>query len=143
MRTLQRRLRGISGIALTWGVGWSVIGAALWTVVRFVVPEDIGSGEGILRASAIFGMTGALAGAAFAGLLSLVERRRTLQQLTWTRALVLGAAGTAALTLLTPIPNAMLVILAPLGGLFAAGSIALARRAELRAPARVEHLSSG
>jgi len=132
MNRLLRRLRGIIGIGLTWSVGWALLGAMLTLVLRALRPEDVDPGENELIAAAVFGMAGFLCGAAFGVVLAMAERRRALDDLSVLRAAVWGAVGAAAMPLLTGMPDGMAILFAPLGGVFAAGAVALAKQAARR-----------
>jgi len=132
MNRLLRRLRGIIGIGLTWSVGWTLLGAMLTLVLRALRPEDVDPGENELIAAAVFGMAGFLCGAAFGVVLAMAERRRALDDLSVLRAAVWGAVGAAAMPLLTGMPDGMAILFAPLGGVFAAGAVALAKQAARR-----------
>jgi hypothetical protein len=132
MNRLLRRLRGVVGIGLTWGVGWALFGALLTLILRVLRPEDVDPGENELVAAAVFGMAGFLCGAAFGLLLAVAERRRAVADLSVPRAAVWGAVGAAAMPLLTAMPDGMAILFAPLGGVFAAGAVALAKQAARR-----------
>jgi len=131
MSTALRRLRGLLGTGLTWGVGWAVVGAVIWTVTRVLDPGSIDQGEGILPISGILGTVGFVSGIAFGVLLSLSESRKRILELSLARAAVWGIAGAAVFPLLTGRYDQVFVM-CPIGALFASGSVALARRAERR-----------
>lgn len=137
VRTFLRRLRGALGITLTWGVVWAAVFAAIGVVVGIVDPDSIDPGEDPLRIGLIGGFYGLVSGAAFSALLSLAEGRKVIRSLSLGRAALWGAIATAAFPLLTPVNNSMLIFLCPIGAALAAGSVAIAKRAELHA--RGEH----
>lgn len=146
MSKLLRKLRGLLGVGLTWGTLWAGIGAAIGLVIRLVAPPVWGNpiGEWALG----IGLYGVVSGFAFATLLSLREGRKTLLELSLKRVALWGVLGAAAVPLVfaalgtlggtttaVDILESMLVT-ASLGGAFAAGSVAIARRAELSSPDR-------
>lgn len=139
MKKLLRKLRGILGTGITWALGWG----ALFGVMGVVVGAPLGA-----AVNAVFGggFLGACAGVSFAAILSIAERRRTLEELSLRRVAIWGGLGGMAL-LLAASPFAVFRLLslgAPLGaylsflvpmgisGLlgtaFATGSVYLARR---------------
>lgn len=132
MTKLIRRLRGALGIGLTWGVLWIVVGSAIGVGIAIFQPEDIGPGEGFGRALPIFGLVGFLSGLGFAILISLAERRRTIERLSGLRVMLWGVLGSAAVPLLIGANPGMGWITGPMGALFAATTIAIARRGTLR-----------
>lgn len=136
MTNVVRRLRGAFGIAVTWGALWAVIGVALTLAVRVVRPEEIDPGEGPGKVAAVLGLVGFLSGLGFAGLLLLGERRRTIRELPLGRVALWGFLGAAAIPLLTGADVGEGWITGSLGGIFAATSLAVARRAALRERSR-------
>lgn len=124
MRKWLRRIRGVIGTALTWGVGWSLVGLA--------------GGVPVLN----WGVPGVIAGAGFAVALAIAGRRRTLSEIPVWSAAGWGALGTVGAVLVaTPLlflmmPALKIVpfigVLAVLGAGSGAGTLAVARRAEDR-----------
>ena len=132
MRQLLRRLRGIVGIGVTWAVGWGLVGGLLTAILRIFRPGDFDAGENELVAAALFAMAGFLCGSAFSLLFALAERRRAVDDLSVVRAAVWGGVGAAALPFLTTMDDRMAILFAPLGALFAAGAVALAKQSARR-----------
>ena len=132
MNDLLRRLRGLMGIGVTWGVLWAMIGVALVLVTRAFDPGSVDAGEGAVTVGRVLGFAGFVSGVAFGTLLSIAERRRELRELALWRAGLWGALGAAVIPLLTAADDKMVILTCPLGLLFATTSILLARRAELR-----------
>jgi hypothetical protein len=130
MDGLLRRLRGLAGIGLTWGVLWVMFGVALVLALRAFDPAQ--AGEGALTVGRVLGFAGFVSGISFGTLLTVAERRRNLRNLSAWRAGLWGAIGAAVIPLLTAADDKMLILTCPLGFLFATTSIILARRAELR-----------
>lgn len=130
---MLRRLRGAMGIAVTWGSLWAAIGAVVAIAIGVVRPEEIDPGEGPGNVAAVFGLVGFLSGLGFAALLHMREKRRTIPELSLSRVALWGAVGGAAIPALIGAPVGEGWITGTLGALFAAGSVAVARRAALAA----------
>jgi hypothetical protein len=137
---MLRKLRGLLGVGLGWGAAWAVIGAGIGVVLGLLSPDVWQSGP-ILEWALGMGLYGLVSGAAFGKLIAFYEGRRTLDDLTLGRMAAWGVAGSAAVPLVfwalgmfepgttgRDIVEAMLLT-SFLGGTFAAGSLALARRA--------------
>jgi hypothetical protein len=133
MRSFLRKIRGALGIGVTWAVAWAAIFAALSIVVGIFDPASIDAGEGPLSLGVIGGIFGFISGVAFGATLAVADGRKVLRNLSVGRAALWGAVGTALFPLLTTVNNSMLIIVCPVGALLAAGSVAIAKRAELRA----------
>ena len=135
MKKWLRRIRGAIKMGLTWAVAWFGAGIALLLVVGF--------GAADVPFPLAFGVFGFMAGAAFSTVLAITEGGRRFEQMSMPRFAVWG--GVAGLVLAgvfvgaaaivgdtTPLQN--LVGLAPIfalaGAGSAAGSLALARKAE-------------
>lgn len=132
MNKFLRRVRGAVGMGLTWALAWFVAGVALFLVVgpdAADVPFPIG-----------FGMFGFLAGATFSAVLGLVEGRRRFDQMSLPRFALWGGVGglllSGAFILAAGLSGDLILVLAPVFALSsaasAAGSLALARRADDR-----------
>ncbi len=154
MNRLVRRLRGLLGVGVTWGTLWSVIGAGIGLVVGVISPEVWENTNPIIEWAVGMGLYGFVSGIGFGSLLSLREGRKTILDISLRRAAVLGVVGAAAVPLLfgslgtfeagttaVEVLGAILVT-GVLGGTFAPASIAVARRAELRAAEHSKRLSS-
>jgi membrane associated rhomboid family serine protease len=132
MHALVRRLRGVTAVALSWAVGWTLVGTLLGLVIRVIRPQDFDPGESVAGIAGLFAVVGFISGAAFALFFSLAERRRSLRDLSIVRSGVWGALGGAALPLFTTMNDDMAILLAPIGAVFATVTVALARRAARR-----------
>ena len=134
MKGFLRRLRGIIGTGLTWAIGWPIVNLGFGILIglppRFLGPIAI---------SSLF--SGFLAGATFAVILSIVERRHTLEDLSLKRTALWGGIGgillrAAVLPFVLPLGVPAYSLLLPFvvdgltGAGFASGSVALARRAD-------------
>ena len=132
MGTLLRKLDGLIGVGLTWGILWAAIMVVIGMIIGVVDPDSIDPGEGLLRGGAIVGFQGFVAGVGFGILLSFAEIRKTILDLSLIRVAVWGMLASAALPFLTGMPIGMMWFVCTLGAASAAASVAIARRAELR-----------
>lgn len=132
MSRWRRRIRGALGMGLVWGVAWLGVGLVLLAIVgpdAADVPFPLG-----------FGALGFLAGVAFSGVLGLIEGRRTFDQMSLPRFAAWGGLGGALFAaVFVAVAGLGVEALVGLGVVFggasaacAAGSLALARRAEDR-----------
>ena len=130
MTSFRRWLRGALSIGVTWGTLWVIIGVIVGTTIYLIDPADIEPGEGPAKALPILAAVGLLSGFGFATLLSLAEGRRSLRDLSMVRVAVWGALGSAAIPFVMGADASMGWLTGSLGAIFAAGSLALARRGE-------------
>lgn len=155
MKNFFRKLRGLMGVGITWGTLWAGIGAGIGTVVGIFWPELWAFGNPILDWTVGMGLYGVVSGVGFGGLLSLGEGRKTLRELSLGRVAVWGVLGSALVPLgfgaigafvasvtWVDILQAMAVT-GFLGGVFAPGTVSLARRAELEAGGGMDLLGDG
>ena len=145
MGELIRKLRGLAGTGVTWGALWAVIGAGVGTVVGVLSPELWAVGNPVLDWAVGMGLYGLVSGVGFGTVLSLTEGRKTLRDLRLPRVAAWGVVGSAAVPLLfgaigmfpagTTVVDVLEAVLltSVLGGTFAPGAVAIARRAELTA----------
>ena len=102
--TIMRRIRAVSGIAITWGIAFSALGAtALLGALAFnALPQGLG-GVRLLVPIIVRGFIGgAVAGTLFASVFARAERNRTLATISARRVALwgfVGAAVPAAITL--------------------------------------------
>ena len=132
MNRFLRRMRGIIGTGLTWAAAWIGLGAGIGALAGFPLTY-------LVRIALSNSIGGFIAGASFAVILSIAERRHTLDDLSLRRVALWGAAGGV---LVTSIPLAFgaplafllgpLVINGGIGAGLATGSVVMARRAEGR-----------
>jgi len=140
-----RRIRGLLGTGVTWGTLWAGIGAAVGAVIGFISPELWAVGNPVLDWAVGMGLYGLVSGIGFGTVLTLTEGRHTLRDLSLPRVAVWGVLGSAAVPVLFgalgmfpmsttawDVIQAMLLT-SVLGGTFAPGAVAIARRAELSA----------
>lgn len=133
-----RKVRGALGMGLTWGAAW--LGAGLLMMVTSLILT--GSTGADVPYPLGFGALGFVAGVVFAGVVGLIERSRTFQEMSIGRFAAWGAVGgglfaglfTGAVSLLDdPAFIQNLTVLVPVfsgaGAACAAGTLAVARRA--------------
>ena len=133
MKKWLQRIRGALGMGLTWAVGWlgtlTIIEVATW-----------GFGGPLVGNLVIFAAGGFVAGTAFSVALGIAGGRRRFDEMSLPRFAAWGAVGglvTSGLLLAIypgPLLSSMIVgsIVTLLSAGSAAGSLALARRAEDR-----------
>ena len=137
MKRWLRRIRGVVGMGLTWAAAWGgagvIIGAG--AVVLGLDPA------GIVTTGAIVGaISGFIGGATFSTLLGITEGRRRFDEMSLPNFAGIGGAVGGLLSVLllsTGGPPTLVGVLATgavflLGAGTAAGSLALARRADDR-----------
>lgn len=138
-----RRLRGLLGIATTWGVAFSIVMTTL-LVGRWAVgtPHGVhfGARQLVIAAIELF-LMGGLAGTLFSLFFARGERRQTLETLSMSRVALWGFLGvglpTAALTVGATLAYGRGLLVAPLsialagamGSAMSVATIKLARRA--------------
>jgi hypothetical protein len=127
-----RRIRAAVGIGLTWAAAWFGAGMVLLLVV--------GVGAADVPFPLFFGLLGFLAGAMFSGVLGIFAGRRRLDQMSLPRFAGSGALGGLLLSGIVRLAagaDAEFAVLGPVfalaGAISAAGTLALARKAEKRA----------
>lgn len=130
MERWKRRIRGAIGMGLAWAAAWFGAGMVLLAIVgpdAADVPFPLG-----------FGALGFLAGVTFSGILGLVEGRRSFHEMSLPRFALWGALGgfsfSALFVTVTGLGGWAYLglggIFAASGAVCAAGSLALARRAD-------------
>lgn len=130
MKQWQRRIRAALGIGFTWALVWLGAGMILLLVVGF--------GAADVPFPLFFGLLGFLAGATFSGVLAFAEGHRRFDQMSLPRFAGWGAVGGLLLSGLLGVGlGGDILVLAPVlavaGAASAAGSLALARRAQGKA----------
>ena len=134
MKKWLQRIRGALG-GLTWAAGWGVLGAILALIGVF---GALGSLPDHLAFAGFFAVFGFLAGATFSGVLGIAGRRRRFDEMSLPRFAAWGALGGLLLTVFM-LPSMFTLanvvafsVVTLLAAASAAGSLALARRAEDR-----------
>jgi len=132
MKGFLRRLRGIIGMGLLWAVG----SVAFFLGLAALQGGGWGGWVGILYLIPMSAGFGFIAGCAFAGILSMTERHRRLEDLSLRRVALWGAIGgclvTGAFNLVssgTVFWESLLMMSLLTAGL-SSGSVALAKRAD-------------
>ena len=137
----DRYIRGAVGMGLTWAVGWSVI-APLLDVFEWVFQG--GGTPQILLGIPLGAILGFFNGGVFSVLLAVAGRRRRFDEMSIPRFAALGALVPLLMMvafvvlvggigyLFTPDALGTATVLALTGAGFAAGTLALARKAEDR-----------
>ena len=130
MRKWLRRIRGAVGMGLLWAITWFSAGLLLLLVV--------GIGAADVPFPVFFAFLGFIGGVTFSAILAIGEGRRRFDQMSLPRFAGWGAAGGFLLSvgLAAAIGWDSFLALGPIlalsGAACAAGSLALARRAEDR-----------
>ncbi len=131
MKKWLKRIRGAIGMGLAWAATWFGAGLVLLLVVGF--------GAADVPFPLFFGLLGFIAGATFSGLLGVFAGRRRFDQLSLPRFAGWGALGgllLAGMLVLAAGTSAEFLVVGPVfalaGAISAAGTLALARRAENR-----------
>ena len=137
MKKWLKRIRGAVGMGLTWAVAWSPVGLIFAAV--------LGSLEVLAYVvfGGMFAVAGLIGGGAFSVVLGIAERRRTFDQMSLPRFAGWGALGGLLLSVLllnsgggaggsALVGVVMVSLFTLMGAGSAAGSLALARRADDR-----------
>ena len=128
MNRLLRRVRGILGTAFTWAIAWTGLGVGIGALagiqLSYWVPMALNGAA-----------AGFLAGTSFAVILSIAEKKQTLEDLSLRRVALWGAVGGLLLSFIplafgVPVPYLLgpLVINTGIGAGMASGSVFMARR---------------
>ena len=131
MGKLVRRIGGAIGMGISWAVAWGVVG---------MVPRWLFGFNTDAPLPLVFAVLGFIAGVTFSALLMLFERGRWLEQMTFPRFAAWGALSgfllSAIFTRIASLGAGDVFVIAPIFAVAAAacasGSLALARRAEMR-----------
>ena len=140
MKQFLRRLRGVIGTGLTWAFGWAGLYGAFLLAAWAFGAEAQWELSLVLRLVFNVGTFGFLAGSTFGVVLSIFERHKSLEDLTFKRIALWGSLGglaviamlsvlygTPVFTFLTPV---ILYTLLGIGS--ATGTVALAKRADTK-----------
>lgn len=133
MNRWLRKARGVLGMGALWGAVWGTVTALFGFGLMIFDPASIDPGEHPLQIGALLAAVGFVSGSAFAIMLSLSEHRRSLRDVSMLRNALCGMAGAAVIPLVTGVNDSMVFILCPIGAGLATASLAIARRAEMRA----------
>ena len=145
MKKWLKRIRGVLGTGLTWAAAWSVVGTIIRSVAAVIAGGTVAAPSGSLVTGVVvllvtFGVMGFIGGVAFSAVLGIAEGRRRFDQMSLPRFAAWGAGGGLLLSMLMFTAGSgfqmalgeliILGILPLLGAGSAAGSLALARRAD-------------
>ena len=133
MKKWLRRLRGAVGLELTWAAAWGSLGALIG-LVFFAGGVNVE----LFANALLFTVSGFMGGVAFSGILGIAEGRRGFDEMSLLRFAGWGAVGGLLVSVfllssagpLTPVGVLVTGVVMLMGAGSAAGSLALARRAE-------------
>ena len=137
-----RLLRGVAGIALTWVPLWIAVFLALLGVIALIDPDSIDENERFSVFAAIAALLGLVSGSVFALVLSIVERGKTVGQLSLGRVALWATLASAVFPLLTGRYNQVFVM-CPIGVLIALATLILSKRVPALALPFRDVLSAG
>ena len=142
--SIWKRIRGVLGIGALWSIPAGVVGAIGGAVASLLGGPPLLAA--MVSGSATMGILFGVMGSGFAAVLTLAERKRSLNELSPWRAGIWGVIGGGALVgaytlwFLTTLPIGVTpevisgivsggLVFAGLGGALATGTVAIARRA--------------
>ncbi len=139
MKKWLKRIRGALGVGLTWAVGWTIVG-----ILMVIIADRLGLNTNVVDIwIPVFAYPGFIGGVTFSAVLGIAGRRRRLDEMSLPQFAGWGALGgllvggfIATMGTVAGFPGWGLVIGSSVTLLCAgsaAGSLALARRAEERA----------
>lgn len=128
MKRIVRRLRGALGLGLLWAIAGALVGGVIEGVLNILPGPDLLLGVDIWPAA--LAIPGFFAGIAFSAVLWAVEGRRSFEALRLPRIALWGALGGLVLGTVVGLPAVVIAALSVTSGASAAGSLALARRAQ-------------
>jgi len=141
MKKWLKRIRGALGMGLIWAAAWGVVGAIYLSVLVVLGRTPVGTGLAqLVGISVVYAGAGFLSGATFSTVLGIAGGRRRFDEMSLPRFAGWGAVGGLLMSVLflsvfgglTPGTVIPIGIIALLGAGSAAGSLALARRADDR-----------
>lgn len=93
MKTWLRKLRGVVSIGALWGLASSVLGFVMGAIESILWPETMSVAvvEFMIILAIQYGIIGFVVGSGFAGVLTVVDGRKTIEELTPKRAALWGA----------------------------------------------------
>ena len=139
MKRWLKRIRGVLGTALTWAVAWSGVGVVLGLVGGVVAPGAVSVVDWVVTLVGVFGPLGFVGGVVFSTVLGIAEGRRRFDQMSLTRFAAWGAVGAFLVSAFLVLGDSSLLgfdkvlliaVMTLLGAGSAAGSLALARKAD-------------
>ncbi len=145
IRGAIRKIRGLLGLGVSWGLLWGIIGVGIGMVAGIVTPDWWLVTNPIIDWAAGMAMYGFVSGVGFGTVLAIRERRHSLADLRLSRVALWGVLGAGAVPLLfgglgffelgTSLGDVIgaMIMTAGLGGTFAPAAVAMAKRAALEA----------
>ena len=93
MKTWLRKLRGVASIGATWGLACSVLGIAIGAIVSMIWHDILAFTviKYVVNLALWYGIGGFVLGSGFAGVLTIMDGRKTFEELTRGRAALWGA----------------------------------------------------
>ena len=128
MNRLFKRLRGALGLGVLWGIGGAFVGGMIELAMNILPGSDLFLGVDMWPAA--LAIPGFLAGVAFSFVLWAVEGRRSFDELKLPRLALWCAVGGLLLGAVFQLPFIVVGVLCVTSGASAAGTLALARRAQ-------------
>ncbi len=141
MEKWLKRIRGAVGMGLTWAAAWGGVGMIFLSGLLVFGTPPVGTGlAAVVANSVLLAVSGFIGGAAFSGVLGIVERRRRFDEMSLPRFAGWGAVGGLLMSVLflsngspfTLVGMLVTGVVMLMGAGSAAGSLALARRADDR-----------
>ena len=99
-------------------------------MIGFFDPDSIDPGESPILFARIGALIGFIVGSTFGVLFSFAEARKRILNLSVVRAGLWGAIASSLFPLLTTATDSMIIVMAPIGAVLGATSVAVAKRAE-------------
>lgn len=130
MRHLWKRVRGALMMGVLWGAAGALGGFAIEMILNILPGPDDWLGVDIWPA--VLAIPSFVGGVLFSVLVSIAERRRRFEELSFPRFGLWGAITGAVIGFLLGLPVVLLAPMALVGGASAATSLALARKATKR-----------
>jgi hypothetical protein len=133
-----RRLRGILGLSLAWGIAWIPLGMIVAVAESMAYGRSVDIGRLLANAPRV-ALIGAVCGFVFSLILAGLERRRTFDNLSAARTAIWGIGAALIIPTLAVIADPFgftvqgagigAAVFGILGGVSAAATLAIARRA--------------
>jgi hypothetical protein len=134
MQGVLGKLWGVAGVGLSWSLVWGVAFAVLGLIAATVHPQDLDPGEGPAVIVGTGLLVGFMSGVVYGLILAGAEKCRVLADLSPVSSAVWGSLAAATPAFVTPAHPSMLLILCPLGALWASAALMIVRRSEVHDP---------
>lgn len=133
MNTQLRKLRGVIGISLIWGILWAVVFGIIATIVGIVDPDSIDPGEEPAIIALMGGAFGAVSGIVYGVALALAESGQSVRNISFLRAALWGMLSSAVFPVLAGKYDQVLVM-CPIGVIVALTLATITRKADQAKP---------